>query len=83
MYVTSSGRTEWELTLRMRAAGLPFTCYRSHDVLRLASPGFQLTELPNFGHSAVTEDELRRALDEDPQRVHRLWERKDQVMTRR
>jgi hypothetical protein len=27
----------------------------------------------------VTEDELRRALDEDPQQVYQLFERKDQI----
>jgi hypothetical protein len=80
MYITSSERREWELTLRMQEACLPFICYRKHGVLRLASPGFRLTEFPNMGHSAVTEDELEKALDEDPQHVHRLWERKDQVL---
>lgn len=79
MYITSSARSEWELTVRMQEAGLPFICYRTQGVLRLASPGFSLTERPNYGHSAVTEDELRGALDEDPQRVYRLFERKDQV----
>lgn len=79
MYITASERSEWELTLRMQAAGLPFICYHNHDALRLASPGFRLTERPNFGHSAVTEDELREALDEDPQRVYQLFERKDQL----
>lgn len=79
MYITASERTEWELTLRMQEAGLPFICYREHDVLRLASPGFHLTKLPDYGHSAVTEGELRKALDEDPQRVYQLFERKDQV----
>lgn len=79
MYITASERSEWELTLRMQEAGLPFICYRADDVLRLASPGFRLTELPDYGHSAVTEDELRRALDEDPQQVYQLFERKDQI----
>ncbi|MEV6639229.1 hypothetical protein [Amycolatopsis sp. NPDC051371] len=79
MYITSSDRSEWELTLRMQEAGLPFICYRADNILRLASPGFRLTKLPDYGHSAVTEDELRKALDEDPQRVYRLFDRKDQV----
>lgn len=79
MYITASERSEWELTARMYTAHLPFICYRSYGVLRLASPGFRLTELPDFGHSAVTEDELREALDEDPQRIYQLFERKDQL----
>lgn len=83
MYITASERSEWELTLRMQEAGLPFICYREHDVLRLASPGFRLTELPDYGHSAVTDDELRRVLDEDPQQVYQLFERKDKVWSLR
>lgn len=79
MYITASKRSEWELTIRMQGAGLPFICYRKHGVLRLASPGFRLTERPNLGHSVVTEDELREALDEDPQRIYQLFDRKDQV----
>jgi hypothetical protein len=79
VYITASERSEWGLTLRMQEAGLPFICYRKHDVLRLASPGFRLTDLPDYGHSAVTEDELGRALDEDPQQIYQLFERQDHI----
>lgn len=75
MYVTYSGRREWELTVRMRDAGLPFCCYRSQNVLRLNSPGMAHTAVPHAGHPVVTEDELERALDEAPDRIFSLFER--------
>ncbi|CAG6398310.1 hypothetical protein NMG29_39550 [Streptomyces cocklensis] len=75
MYITWSERSDWELTVRLQEAGLPFICYRNQNVLRLGSPGFHHVKVPDAGHSAVTENELREALDEDPQRVYQLFER--------
>lgn len=74
-YVTWSERSEWELTVRLQEAGLPFICHRTQNVLRLGSPGFRHVKVPEAGHPAVTENELRAALDEDPQRVYQLFER--------
>ncbi|WP_405111799.1 hypothetical protein OG559_02285 [Micromonospora sp. NBC_01405] len=77
--VTCSERREWELTARMRDAGLPFCCYRKAGKLRLNSPGLRHTRLPEFGHPVVTEDELERLLAENPDGVYELFARRDQM----
>ncbi|SCF03114.1 hypothetical protein GA0074695_2985 [Micromonospora viridifaciens] len=77
--VTCSERREWQLTLRLQEAGLPFCCYRKAGKVRLNSPGLRHTEVPEFGHPVVTENELERLLAENPDGVYELFARRDHM----
>lgn len=77
--VTCSERREWQLTLRLRDAGLPFCCYRKRDKLRLNSPGLRHTELPELGHPVVTENELEELLAKNPDGIYELFARRDRM----
>lgn len=77
--VTSSAPREWRLTVRMQAAGLPYCCYREAGELRLNSPGLGHTDLPEFGHPVVTEEELEGFLASDPAGIHKLFARRDRM----
>ena len=77
--VTCSAPRDWQLTLRMRDAGLPYCCYRKAGGLRLNSPGLTHTDLPEFGHPVVHEDELEDLLTSDPARIHDLFARRAQM----
>lgn len=79
MRVTCSAPEEWQLTLRMQAAGLPYCCYRDMDQLRLNSPGLGHTDMPEAGHPVVTEEELEDLLASDPAGIHKLFARRDEM----
>ncbi|SEQ94256.1 hypothetical protein [Actinokineospora terrae] len=77
--VECSQPREWRLTRRLQDAGLPYCCYRDDSGLRLNSPGLRHTDQPEFGHPVVTEDELTSALASDPEQVHALFARRDDM----
>ncbi|GLY97768.1 hypothetical protein [Actinoplanes sp. NBRC 103695] len=72
-FVQCSTRADWQLTLRLRAAGLPFSVYRTQGKLRLVSPGLDHTDSPAFGHVVVSAAEIDRLLTDDPAGVNALF----------
>ncbi|RLK54273.1 hypothetical protein [Actinokineospora cianjurensis] len=79
VWVECSEPREWRLTRQLQNAGLPYCCYRDDSGLRLNSPGLRHTDTPEFGHPVVTEEELTSALASDPQQVHALFARRDDM----
>lgn len=77
--VKFSAELEWEATVRLHDAGIPVCCYMDNLGYRLCRPGLQLTELPQFAHPVVTEDDVRRLLDDDPRTVLQYFERDDLI----
>jgi len=77
--VSCSERVEWQLTLRMQAARLPYCCYRKRGELRLNSPGLGHTDRPEFGHPVVTVEELEGCLATDPAVIHELFARRERM----
>jgi hypothetical protein len=74
-----SGELEWEVTVRMHDAGILVSCYVDNLGYRLCRPGLQLTEMPQFAHPLVTENDIRRLLDDDPRNVLQFFDRDDLI----
>ncbi|GAA1032186.1 hypothetical protein GCM10009557_29870 [Virgisporangium ochraceum] len=72
-FVQYSTRADWQLTIRLREAGLPFSVYRKQSKLRLFSPGLDHTTSPAFGHTVVTAAEIDRLLADDPAGIYALF----------
>jgi hypothetical protein len=77
--VRFSAELEWKVTARLHDAGIPVCCYVDNLGYRLCRPGLQLTELPQFAHPLVTEDDVRRLLDDDPRTVLDYFDRDDLI----
>lgn len=75
--VACSEPADWRRAVRMREAGLPFSCYRDGGRLRLNSPGLSQATMPNFGHPVVTEEEIDGLLDTDPAGLYGVFARRD------
>ncbi|MFF3092042.1 hypothetical protein [Streptomyces cyaneofuscatus] len=79
--VTASPEREWQITLRLHAAGLPFSYYRTSAGCRLGRPGLTFSDEPEAGHPFIEPDEmdviLSGSLESVRENVRGLFERED------
>jgi hypothetical protein len=78
--VSASADQEWELTLALHDAGLPFCVYRRAENFLLSRPGLRRTPRPEVGHIKISLDDLRRMLGSSPEEIEPLSEREDLML---
>lgn len=79
--VEYSSEREWGITLRLHAAGLPFSYYRTTSGFRLSRPGLDFSDKPESGHPFIEPEEME-ALLSGPlgslrETMHDLFQRED------
>ncbi|MFD9869088.1 hypothetical protein ACFXI8_26570 [Streptomyces niveus] len=84
--VISPPERERSITLRLHAAGLPFSYYHTPAGFRLSRPGLDLSETPESGHPFVDleeiEDLMSGPLESVRESMHGLFQREDLMWPR-
>ncbi|MFF8617196.1 hypothetical protein [Streptomyces sp. NPDC015350] len=79
--VSVSDEADWKMTIELQRHGFPYCFYKAHDGTRLCRPGLALTDLPDLSHPIVPREELANLLDQSPEEVPKLFDRKDLMPT--
>ncbi|MFD8847814.1 hypothetical protein [Streptomyces sp. NPDC059604] len=79
--VSASDAPDWQMTIELHRRGFPYCFYRAHDGTRICRPGLGLTELPDLSHPIVLREDLAKLLEQSPDKVPGLFDRKDLMPT--
>lgn len=74
---TVSDEAEWEMTLRLHSAGLPYSYYKRGDLHLLSRPGLKGGKYPEAGHITIRPHDLRLLLEDRPEEISTLFDRED------